>query len=197
MSTFNRRSPVSGKASGQTVVSGSGKTLGQLTRSLHTRTDFSVQGATLLRFDLEKAIRTAGKQHDGRTALQELTGRLDTQNGTEGMRVTGTDIRARAGSFTATGKGTVYHGQIEADGNVDLVEGAIGIPVSLSGSVHEPKAAVPPGFFAGAAIGTAVLPGIGTAIGARIGGALGKVFGKKTPPAAKGSQAGNGNRPAD
>jgi hypothetical protein len=35
---------------------------------------------------------------------------------------------------------------------------------------------VPPGFFAGAAIGTAVLPGIGTAIGARIGGALGRIF---------------------
>lgn len=176
VSTFNRRSPVSGSGSGQTVVSASGKSLGDLTRSLHTQTRFTVSSAILLRFDLDKAISTFGKEHGGQTPLQELTGQLDTQNGAEGMRLTGTDIRARAGKFTATGKGTVYHGQIEASANVDIIEGAIGVPVTLSGSVHKPKVSVPPGFLAGAAIGTVVLPVIGTAIGARIGGAIGKLF---------------------
>ncbi|MEO7105568.1 MAG: AsmA-like C-terminal region-containing protein [Rhodoferax sp.] len=176
VSAFNRRSPVSGKASGETDVSAEGKTVGELTRSLHTRTQFTVSSAIFLRFDLDKAIRTFGKEHEGQTPLQELTGQLDTQNGPEGMRVTGTDIRGRAGKFTATGKGTVYHGQIEATANVDLVEGAVGVPVTLSGSVHKPKVSVPPGVVAGAAIGTVVLPVIGTAIGARIGGAVGKLF---------------------
>jgi hypothetical protein len=129
-----------------------------------------------LQFDLDKAIRTRGKEHSGQTPLQELTGQLDTQNGAESMRVTGIDIRARAGKFTATGQGTVYHGQIEATGNMDLVEGAIGVPFNLSGPVHKPKVTVPPGFFAGAAIGSAMLPGIGTVVGARIGGALGKLL---------------------
>lgn len=176
LATFNRRSPVAGKATGQTVLSASGKSVGLLTRSLHTQTRFTVNPATVLRFDLDKAIRTRGKEHDGQTALQELTGQLDTQNGAEGMRVTVTDIRARAGQFTATGKAMVYHGQIEASGNLDLVEGALGVPITLSGPVQKPKVSVPPGFYAGAAVGTVLLPGIGTAIGARIGGAIGEVF---------------------
>lgn len=176
MSTFNRRSPVAGKANAQTELWAEGKSLGQLTRSLHTRTRFTVNPATVLRFDLDKAIRTRGKEHDGQTPLQELTGQLDTQNGAEGMRVTVTDIRARAGQFTATGKAMVYHGQIEASGNLDWIEGAVGVPVTLSGPVQKPKVTVPPGFYAGAAIGTVLLPGIGTAIGARIGGAIGEVF---------------------
>ena len=187
LSSFNRRSPVAGKSSGQTVLSADGKSVGELARSLHTRTRFSVSPATLLRFDLNKAISTGGNEHDGQTAFQDLTGQLDTQNTDAGMRVTFSDIKARAGKYTATGEATVYHGQINASGNLDLVEGAIGVPFTLSGPVDNPKASVPPGFFAGAAIGTAVLPGIGTAIGARIGGALGQLFkgGSKQPVAPK------------
>ena len=45
-----------------------------------------------------------------------------------------------------------------------------------------PKVSVPPGFLAGAALGTAVLPGIGTVIGARIGGALDKIFHQGAKP---------------
>ena len=183
LNTFNRRSPIAGQASGQTELWAEGKSLRQLTRSLHTQTRFTVNPTTVLRFDLDKAIRTRGKEHDGQTALQELTGKLDTQNGAEGMRVTVTDIRALAGKFTATGKAMVYHGQIEASGNLDLVEGALGVPFTLSGPVQKPKVTVPPGFYAGAAIGTVLLPGIGTAIGARIGSAIGEIFsgdGKKS-----------------
>jgi hypothetical protein len=176
LSSFNIRSPVGGKGSGQTVLSADGKSVDELARSLHTRTTFSVNAATVLRFDLDKAISTRGKEHDGQTALQELTGQMDTQNTDGGMRITYTGIKARAGKYTATGKATVYNRQIEASGNLDLVEGAIGVPFTVSGPVDKPKASVPPGFFAGAAIGTAVLPGIGTVIGARIGGAVGRLF---------------------
>ncbi len=176
LTAFKVPSSVGGKLSGETVLSANGKSVGELARSLHTRTTFSVESATVLRFDLDKAISTRGKQHDGQTALQALTGQMDTQNTDEGMRVTYTGIKTRAGKYIATGKATVYQRQIEASGNLDLVEGALGVPFTLSGPVDKPKATVPPGFFAGAVIGTAVLPGIGTAIGARIGGALGRVF---------------------
>jgi hypothetical protein len=176
LNSFNSRSPVGGKVSGQTVLSAEGKSVDELARSLLTRTTFSVNPATVLRFDLDKAVRTRGKEHDGQTALQELTGQMDTQNTDEGMRVTYTGVKARAGKYTATGKATVYHRQTQGSGNLDLVNGAIGVPFTVSGPVEKPKVSVPPGFFAGAAIGTAVLPGIGTVIGARIGGALGRVF---------------------
>ena len=176
VSTFNRRSPVGGKLEGQTVLSADGKSVGELVDSLHTRTVFSIDPATVLRFDLDKAISTRGKELDGQTALQGLTGQLDTQNTGEGMRATYTDLKARAGKYTATGKATIYHRKIEASGTLYLVEGRTGVPFTVSGPVDKPTASMPPGVFAGAAIGTAVLPGIGTDVGASIGGALGRIF---------------------
>ena len=65
---------------------------------------------------------------------------------------------------------------IGASGHLYLIKGATGVPFTISGPVDKPKASMPPGIFAGAAIGTAVLPGIGTTIGAGIGGALGRLF---------------------
>ncbi len=176
VSTFKRRSPVGGKGSGQTVLSADGKSVGELAGSLHTRTKFSVNPATVLRFDLDKAISTRGKEHDGQTALQELTGQMDTQNTDEGMRTTYTGLKARAGKYTATGEATIYHRQLEASGNLHLVEGGIGVPFTVSGPVDKPKASVSPGSFAAAAISAAVLPGTSTGIGARIGGALSRIF---------------------
>jgi hypothetical protein len=147
-----------------------------LAGSLHTRTTFSVNPATVLRFDLDKAISTRGKELDGQTVLQELTGQLDTQNTDKGMRATYTGIKARAGKYTATGEATIYQRQIEASGKLYLVDGTSGVPFTVTGPVDNPKASMPPGVFAGAAIGTAVLPGIGTDIGAGIGGVLGRLF---------------------
>ncbi|MEK6594730.1 MAG: hypothetical protein AABZ67_16795 [Pseudomonadota bacterium] len=183
--SFNRRSPVGGKGSGQTVLSADGKSVGELARSLHTRTTFSVNPATILRLDLDKAISTRGKERDGQTALQELTGQLDTQNTDAGMRATYTGLKARAGKYSATGEAMIYQRQIEASGKLYLVEGATGVPFTVSGPVDKPKASMPSGIFAGAAIGTAVLPGIGTDIGARIGGAFDWLFkGDAQQPAA-------------
>jgi hypothetical protein len=85
------------------------------------------------------------------------------------MRATYTGIRARAGKYTATGEATIYQRQIEASGKLYLVDGTSGVPFTMSGPVDKPIASMPPGVFAGAAIGTAVLPGIGTDIGAGIG----------------------------
>ncbi len=174
--SFNRRSPIGGKVAGQTVLSADGKSAGELVRSLHTRTTFSIDPATVLRFDLDKAISTRGKEREGQTALQELTGQLDTQNTGEGMRATYTGIKARAGQHTATGEATIYHRQIEASGTLHLVEGGIGVPFTASGPVAKPKVSVSPGSFVAAAIGAAVLPGPGPGIGTRIGAALGRIF---------------------
>ena len=140
-----------------------------------------------MRFDLHKAINARGKERDGQTPLQELTGHMDTQNTDKGTRFTYTGLKARAGQYTATGEATVYQRQIQASGNLYLVEGSVGIPFTVSGPVDKPKASVPPGLFAGAIIGTAVLPGVGTSIGARIGGTLGRLFkgGAQQPDAPK------------
>jgi hypothetical protein len=184
VSSFNRRSAVGGKGSGRTVLSADGKTAGALARSLHTRTVFSVNPATVLHFDLEKAIGTLGKEHDGQTALQELTGQLDTQNTDEGIRATYTGLKARAGKRSATVEATIDKRQVEASGTLHLVAGGTGVPFTASGPVDEPKASVSKASFAAAAIGAAVLPGTGTGVGARTGDALDRTFERERPPVA-------------
>ena len=181
LAAFNRRSIIAGKVSGETTLSASGDGLAGLARSLHTSTPFTVGHATLLRFDLEKAIRSAGKDHAGKTALNSVTGQLDTQNTADGMVVDFSRVKAESGVLSASGKARIANRQIDAELSVDLVEGLVGVPLKLSGPLARVNVSVPPGALAGAAVGTAVLPGVGTAIGARIGAALGKIFNPESP----------------
>jgi uncharacterized protein involved in outer membrane biogenesis len=186
LAAFNRRSVIGGKASGDTTLSANGDTVGELAQSLHTQTPFTMGKSTLLRFDLDKAVRTAGKEHDGQTPLDSVTGQLDTQNTPQGMVVTYTKLKAASGSLTASGEAKIANRQIEAEFAVDLVDGIVGVPLTVSGPLDKVKFSVPGGAIAGAVVGTAVLPGVGTAIGARLGATLGKIFspGPATPASA-------------
>lgn len=194
LAAFNRRSVIAGKASGETTLSAQGDNVVGLARSLHTRTAFTLGRSTLLRFDLNKAIRTAGREHAGQTALNAVTGQLDTQNTPEGMVVEYTNVKTSSGAFTASGHGKIANRQIDAEVAVDLVDGLVGVPLKVTGSLDNVKFSVPAGAVAGAAVGTAVLPGIGTALGARIGSTLGRIFGSgPAPPPEK--PAGGPRRP--
>ena len=186
LEAINLRSIVAGKASGETTLSADGETAAELARSLHTTTSFTMGRSTLLRFDLDKAIRSLGKEHAGKTPLDSITGQLDTQNTSQGMVVSLTRVKTSSGALSASGKARIANRKIEAEFAVDLVDGVIGVPLRLSGPVGQVQVSVPAGALTGAAVGTAVLPGIGTAIGARIGATLGKIFGsgpdeKKAP----------------
>ena len=183
LQAFNRRSIVAGKPSGETTLSASGATAGELAQSLHTATSFTLGRSTLLRFDLDKAIRTVGKDHAGKTPLDTITGQLDTQNTPDGMVVDFSRIKATSGALSASGKARVANSRIDAEFAVDLVDGLVGVPLKVSGPLAQVQVSVPASAVAGAVIGTTVLPGIGTAIGARIGSAIGRIFGSK--PAGK------------
>lgn len=176
VAAFNRKPVIGGKASGQTQLSASGASVGELARSLHTQTAFTMGRSTLLRFDLDKAIRTLGQEHAGQTELDSVTGQLDTQNTPQGMVATYTNVKASSGALSASGKARLANRQIEAEFAVDLVDGLVGVPLVLSGPVEKVAVSVPRGAIAGAVLGTAVLPGIGTAIGARLGATLGNLF---------------------
>lgn len=183
---FNRRAVLAGRASGSTTLSADGGTLPELAQSLHTTSTLRVSRPRLLRFDLEKAVRSAGREHAGQTPLDSLTVQLDTQNTAQGMVIDFTSVKASSGALTATGKGRLANQAIEAELAVDLVSGLVGVPLTISGPVSAVKVSVPAGAIAGAAVGSAVLPGIGTAIGARIGATLGNIFGAKpAPPSGK------------
>ncbi|MDP3826151.1 MAG: glycine zipper domain-containing protein, partial [Polaromonas sp.] len=132
--------------------------------------------STLLRFDLDKAVRSFGQEHAGQTVLDAVSGQLDTQNTPRGMVTQVTGIKASSGALSASGQARLANRQIEAEFAVDLVDGIVGVPLVLSGPVDKVAVSVSGGAVAGAVLGTAVLPGIGTAIGARLGATLGRMF---------------------
>ena len=181
LASFKRHAAVHGKASGRTELSAAGNNIGDLARSLHTRTTFSVASASLQHIDVAKAIRSFGQDRAGQTPLQSLTGQMDTQNTADGMVVRYTGLQAQGEGFSAKGEATIANRQVQGEVTVDLVGGLIGVPLKISGPLVHPQVTVPAsaaaGATAGAVIGTAVLPGIGTAIGAGIGATLGKLFG--------------------
>ncbi|WP_300658941.1 AsmA-like C-terminal region-containing protein [Hydrogenophaga sp.] len=183
LTAFHRRSPISGLASGQTVLSAEGSSLNELLRSLNTRSVLKVERAKILRFDWEKAVRSVGKDHGGETPLQSLSGVVETQNTEQGMKSEFTRLRAVAGSYSATGKATLYRRQISAQGRVEVGDGVIEVPFTANGPTRDPDFQIGWSTLAGAVIGTAVLPGIGTVLGAKIGGML------KGPPDRVGKHA--------
>ena len=189
LQAFHRRSIVAGRASGHIVLSASGDTFAALAQSLRTSTSFSMSRATLLRFDLDKAIRSAGQDHAGTTQLDAVSGQLDTQNTPDGMVVDYSKIKVTSGALSASGKARVANRRIDAEFAVDIVDGMVGVPLKISGPMDQVRVSVPASALAGAAVGTAILPGVGTALGARIGAAIGQIFGaepagKKSPPLA-------------
>ena len=79
--------------------------------------------------------------------------------------------------LTASGSASIHHRAIQGEVAVDLVDGVVGVPLKISGTLDDPALSLTGGALAGAAVGTAVLPGVGTAIGARIGQQVERIFG--------------------
>ncbi|MGI4779338.1 MAG: hypothetical protein ACRYGA_14705 [Janthinobacterium lividum] len=179
MKSFGRNTPVAGKVSGETEFDTHGMTPLDLVHNLHTRTRFSVSPATLTKFDLAKAVKTAGTRRGGRTPLDQLTGTLETQASADGTRLTYTGLKARSGLLTATGSARIFNRKLDGEVAVDIVDGVIGVPLALGGTLDAPELSLTGAALAGAAVGTAVLPGVGTAIGARIGQQIERIFGSE------------------
>ena len=186
---FNRRAVIAGKAAGVTRLKASGANAAELARSLHTQTVFTLGPSSLLLFDLYKAVRTLGKEHQGQTALDAVSGQLDTQNTANGMVIDFTRLKASSGVLTASGKVNLLNRVIDAEVAVDLVNGVVGVPLSIKGPLGNVRVSVSNGALAGGAVGTVLLPGIGTAIGARLGAAIGTMFGSAAPASAASSVA--------
>lgn len=153
LTAFNRRPVMAGKASGDSTLSASGVDAMALAQSLHTQTLFAISNATLLRFDLGKAVRSVGKDHAGQTPLDTVAGQMDTQNGLQGMVVDFSDIKARSGALSASGNATLANRHIEAEFAGDLVDGVVGVPLKVSGPTDHVVVTVPGGAIAGAVVG--------------------------------------------
>ena len=177
LQAFNRRPVVAGQAAGTTTLSAGGLNAIELMQSLHTRTVFTMGPSTLLRFDVDKAVRSLGKTHAGQTRLDRVSGQLDTQNTAAGMVIDFSQINVTSGALSASGHARLFNRQVDAELAVDLVDGLVGVPLQISGPMDNVTVRVPASAVAGAVVGTAVLPVLGTAIGARLGAAIGSLFG--------------------
>ncbi|WP_225782030.1 AsmA-like C-terminal region-containing protein [Xenophilus sp. Marseille-Q4582] len=177
VAAFGRKPALEGRASGRTTLQARGERPGELLRSLRTRTQFHIAPATLLRFDLARTVRTLGRERAGQTVLDELEGTLQTQATGEGTRLRYHDLQARSGVLTAQGRLQVFNRRMQGRLAIDLVDGVVGVPLQLSGTLDSPHIGLGSGALAGAAAGTAVLPGVGTALGARLGQQLEDWFG--------------------
>ena len=183
LAAVNRRPAVAGKLSGETTYSARGAGVFELAQSLKTVTPFIMGSSKILRFDLDKAIRTGGRDHAGQTPLDGITGTLETQNTPNGMIIGFKSIETKSGALSASGDAKLFNQRINAEFSVDIVKGVIGVPLKITGPVNDISVSAPNGAIAGAVVGTALLPGVGTALGARLGAAIGKVFstGPDTP----------------
>jgi len=193
---FGRRTVVAGKVYGQSTLVAEADGPGALLRSLRTHTVFSVHPAVLTKLDLEKAVATAGISRGGRTALDELTGTLDTHATGDGTVLRYTGLKARSGVLTASGNVRLFNRRIDGEAAVDIVDGVVGVPLKIGGTVTEPELSLTGGALAGAAVGSAVLPGVGTAIGARVGQQVERLLGLDAPQEKKKTQEPPARRPS-
>ncbi|SEK62486.1 hypothetical protein SAMN05518845_102133 [Variovorax sp. YR750] len=181
---FGRGTSVAGKFSGTTTLSAEAAStdeLGALIRSLRTRTTFSVQPATLTRLDVAKAVTTVGISRGGTTSLEELSGTLETQGTEDGVVMQYSNLKARSGVLTASGNLKLFNRKLDGEIAVDLVDGVVGVPLKIGGTASDPELSLTGAALTGAAIGSAVLPGVGTAIGARLGQQVEKLLGGDKP----------------
>ncbi|MEJ8845418.1 hypothetical protein [Variovorax rhizosphaerae] len=179
---FGRQAALVGRINGRTEVTAEGENPVEWARVLHTRTRFTVRPAVLRRFDLARAVRTAGISRGGQTPLDEIAGTLDTQATEEGTVLRYSNLKATSGVLTASGAGTVINRRMDGELTVDIVDGVVGVPLKVGGTLDAPELSLTGGALAGAAIGSAVLPGVGTAIGARLGQRMEKLFGGDDAP---------------
>ncbi|MBX9962997.1 MAG: AsmA-like C-terminal region-containing protein [Burkholderiales bacterium] len=170
---------LSGRIKAKPVLSAAAGSAGGITDALHVDTDFEITQGVLKGLDLNAAARSVLGSTDaknGDTKFDQLTGRF-------AMDPAGyhfSDLEISSGFLKATGDVTIsktkeLSGDISAE--VRGTASLIATPLSLSGTVDDPVVRPSKAALAGAAVGTAILPGVGTAIGARAGEFTKKLFG--------------------
>ena len=181
--------PLSGLLDASTTITARAATTAGLGEALQSATTFTVRNAVLNGIDLAKAVKTVGMQRGGETRLDTLTGQITTQGRAAQLK----ELVASSGALTANGNVNVATDKA-LSGRIDValagdsklgkaLGGAVGIPLSVGGTVAAPQVTLERSALIGGVLGTLVLPGAGTAGGLKLGDRMGQglkgLFGNK------------------
>lgn len=170
--------PLSGKLEASTTLKVSAATTAGLMEALRTETSFTVKDAVLNGMDLVKAVQTVGLNRGGQTRLDTLAGQVQSQ----GRAAQLNNLVASSGALSATGQVAVSATQV-LNGRISVSLGStVGVPLVVGGTLAAPEVTLTRGALLGAAIGTAMMPGVGTGAGMELGDRAGerlkKLFGR-------------------
>ena len=128
---------LTGKLNARTSLQADFKEPGALVDATRTQTRFTVRQAVLHGIDLAQAARTLGISRSGQTVFDTLTGQVATQ----GKTVQLSNLVANSGSLAATGNVVLAADQsLSGKANVTLAGGAIGVPLTVGGTLDAPSA---------------------------------------------------------
>jgi len=179
---------LSGQLEATTSLNARAATTSGLVDALQSHTTFTVRNAVINGLDLAKAVQTVGLSRGGQTRLDMLAGQVNTQ----GRAAQLSNLVASSGMLSATGNVAISPAKalsgrvivnVAGDSKVgQAIGGAVGVPLTVGGTLDKPEVTLSRSALLGAAIGTALLPGVGTGAGANLGDRVGEglrgLFGK-------------------
>lgn len=128
---------LTGKLNARTALQADFKEPGALVDAMRTQTKFTVRQAVLHGIDLAQAAHTLGISRSGQTVFDTLTGQVTTQ----GKVVQLNNLVANSGSLAATGNVVLAADHaLSGKANVTLAGGAIGVPLTVGGTLDAPSA---------------------------------------------------------
>lgn len=167
---FSPQTRLSGRLTAKPMFAASAPDAEQLKNTLKLETPFAIRDGVLQGIDIQKpATSLLTRDSSGQTRFDTLSGQFAMERGTQRI----TSLKVSSGSLAADGNVTIapnkaLSGRINAQVSVAGMA-AVTVPLNISGTLDSPLALPTGAAVTGAAIGTAILPGVGTAVGAKIG----------------------------
>jgi len=174
---------LTGRLEAHTTLRSEFREPGAITDALQSQTRFTVRNAVVHGIDLAQAVKTVGMNRSGETRLDTLAGNVATQ----GRTVQLNNLVATSGVLSANGAVTMtpnrdLSGRVTVSLTSAAAGGALGVPLTVGGTLDSPNVTLSRGALVGAALGTVLAPGVGTGAGASVGDRVGEslrgLFGK-------------------
>ncbi len=177
-SLASKTTRVSGRLFADGQFSSNTKSAADLGDKIQAHIPFKVKNGVLYGVDLVKAASLLLKQNSsgGETVFDTLSGDLHVA----GKQYQFEQLNIRSGLIAAKGDVTISPNKsLSGTIIVSLKQGVslIEMPMNVSGTLNNPSVFPTKAALAGAAIGTAILPGVGTGLGVKAGNALSKFKG--------------------